>query len=126
MIRGYRDLNVWKKAYALTLKIYEITANFPAEEKFGLVSQMRRASTSIIANIAEGYGKNHTREYIQFISISIGSCNELEVYLLLSKDLGYVIENDFHNIKQEQNEVSKMLFRLRKSLESKLLEVTDD
>ena len=118
-LSGYQELTVWKQAYEMTLSIYGVTREFPKDETYGLVSQMRRASTSIIANIAEGYGKKHLKEYIQFISISIGSCNELEVYLCLSKDLGYLKRSDYEKLRTIHESVSKMLQSLRRSLENK-------
>ncbi len=121
MLKSYKNLKVWNKAYELTLKIYQITRYFPKEETYGLTSQMRRASTSIIANIAEGSGKNHIGEFIQFISIAIGSCNELEVYLELSIDLNYLKKKEYEKLNIIHVEISKMLFGLRKSLEHKIL-----
>ena len=119
MSRGYKNLLVWKKSYDLTLKIYEQTNNYPDTEKYGLISQMRRASVSITANIVEGHGKKYTGEFIKYISTSIGSCNELGLYLSLSKDLGYLSKEDYDNLKSFHNEVCKMLFGLRNSLERK-------
>ena len=119
MVKGYRNLDVWKKGYLLTKKIYEATERFPKEERYGLVSQMRRASVSIIANIAEGYGRNHLGEYIQFVSYAIGSSNELEVYLLLSNDLKYLDDDLSAELLSLHKEVSKMLIGLRTSLENK-------
>ena len=83
------------------------------------MSQMRRSSVSIIANIAEGYGRNHLGEYIQFVSYSIGSSNELEVYLLLANDLKYLDDDLYAEILSIHKEVSKMLIGLRTSLENK-------
>lgn len=119
MANGYRKLDVWNKAYLLTKNIYEVTGRFPKEEMYGLVSQMRRASVSIIANIAEGYGRNHLGEYIQFVSYAIGSSNELEVYILLSKDLKYLDDDTQTEMLSIHNEVGKMLNGLRTSLENK-------
>ena len=95
MSHGYFKLSVWKKAYDQTLKIYHLTKSFPKNETYGIISQMRRASSSIIANIAEGYGKRNLSEYIHFISIAISSSNELEVFLLLSRDLKYWFISQF-------------------------------
>ena len=119
MAKGYRNLNVWSKGYLLTKKVYEATEIFPKEEVYGLVSQMRRSSVSIIANIAEGYGRNHLGEYIQFVSYAIGSSNELEVYLLLAKDLKYLDDDSYTELLSMHSEVGKMLIGLRTSLENK-------
>ena len=114
---SYKKLQIWKKSFGLTLRIYDETRSYPSAEAFGLVSQMRRASSSIIANLAEGYNKNHLGEYIHSVSIEIGSCNELEVYLLLSNELGYLKQESFDELISVHKEIGKMLFRLRKPLE---------
>ena len=119
MGKGYKDLDVWNKSYLLTKKIYDATEGFPKEEMYGLVSQMRRASVSIVANIAEGYGRNHLGEYIQFVSYAIGSSNELEVYLLLSNDLKYLDDGLQSELSSLHKEISIMLLCLRTSLEEK-------
>ena len=98
---------------------YKITKFYPKEETYGLISQMRRASVSIIANLAEGCGKKHIRELIKFVSIAIGSSNEIGVYLNLSKDLKYINVPSFKRLISDYNEISKMLYSLRKSLELK-------
>ena len=119
MSHGYYNLSVWKKAYQLTLKIYKFTKSYPKIETYSIISQMRRASSSVIANIAEGYGKRNLPEYIHFISIAISSCNELEVFLLLSKDLNYLNKKDFDYLMKSHIEITKMLLGLRKALENK-------
>lgn len=119
MLLGYNNLKVWKKSYNLTLKIYEITKSFPDYEIYGIISQMRRAATSIIANIAEGYGKKKLTGYIHYISIAISSCNELGVYIRLSRDLKYVKKDECEYIESVHEEIIKMLFGLKKSLELK-------
>jgi four helix bundle protein len=113
---AYRDLRVWNEAYELAVEIYKITKDFPDHERYGLTSQMRRASVSVPANIAEGYGRKHPKEYNQFISIALGSCNELEVYLLLSKDLGYIDETAKNRLLEKNLEIGKMLSNLRSTL----------
>lgn len=121
---GYKNLDVWNRAYDHTLIIYNKTKRYPDDEKFGLLSQMRRASTSIITNLAEGYGKNSLKDFIRFVSISIGSYNELEVCLLLSKDLGYLSDDDYNKLNKEHDIIGKMLFSLRKGLKRKLDRIT--
>src|SRR5215813_8067772 len=88
-IRSYRDLRVWQTAMDLTVSVYDITASFPIHERFGLISQLRRASISIASNIAEGHGRSTRGEYLQHISIARGSTIEVEVQLLLAERLGY-------------------------------------
>ena len=119
MMNGYNNLKVWNKAYKLTLKIYSLTKKYPKEETYGLTSQMRRASVSIIANIAEGYSKRSLNEYIHFVTIALGSCNELEVHIMLSNDLKYLKKEDYNYTKTRQEEITKMLLGLRKALEKK-------
>lgn len=88
--KDFRDLEVWQEAHRLTLEIYKITATFPKEEVYGLTSQFRRASVSVELNIAEGYGRHHYAEEINFLYLSRGSISETQSCLLISKDLKYV------------------------------------
>ena len=90
MLKNYKELKVWQKSYELCLEIYRITAKFPKEERYGLTSQIRRAAVSVPSNIAEGYGRKTTPEYIRFLYIAYGSNCELETQILLSGDLGYI------------------------------------
>ncbi|MBI5096602.1 MAG: four helix bundle protein [Nitrospirae bacterium] len=90
MLKSYKELKVWQKAYHLCIEIYKITKDFPKEERYVLTSQVRRASVSVPSNIAEGYGRKTTREYIQALYVAYGSNCELETQILLSGDLGYI------------------------------------
>ena len=119
MSQGYKKLNVWQNSYNLTLEIYSTTKQFPKEERYGLTSQMRRASTSVIANIAEGNSKRYLKEYIRHLNYSLGSTNELEVYLLLSKDLEYITGDIYVKLNNNNEVIGKMLFRLIESLKKK-------
>ena len=104
-ITGFRDLHVWQCAYDLTLDLYRTTQSFPKDESFGLTSQIRRAASSVPANIAEGYERNHRKEYLQFLFIAKGSIGELDTYLLLARDIGYLPLSDFeqtYTAKQER------------------------
>jgi four helix bundle protein len=112
----YKDLIVWKKSIEMTLNIYELTKKFPASEKYGLVSQARRAAISIPSNIAEGSGKNSNIDFKRFLSIALGSCNELETQLLISNKLNYISESEYHKTEYEIHEVQNMLYGLQKSL----------
>ena len=116
MLRNYKELKVWQKTYHLSLEIYKATANFPAEEKFGLTSQIRRASISIPSNIAEGYGRNTTNKYIRFLNISYGSICELETQILISGDLGYIKNTKLNKLTDKILEVERMLKALINSL----------
>jgi four helix bundle protein len=91
------------------LEIYRVTNNFPKEELYGIVSQMRRSAISIPCNIAEGYRRGHRKEYIQFLHIAQGSCGELETLLSLSKDLEFLEGRTFNNLYQSQDEISRLL-----------------
>lgn len=115
-ITSVEDLTVFKRAHALTLSIYKITTEFPSDEKFGLVSQMRRAASSIPTNLMEGGHRSNKGEYRQFVGIARGSAGELKYHLLLSKDLRYLSEQQYENLKVEIDEISKMLRGLVKSL----------
>ncbi len=108
----YKDLMVWQKSMLLARRIYEITTRFPLDEKFGMVSQMRRCSVSIPSNIAEGYGREGEREHSHFLFISLGSSNELETQLILSHGFQYVDNQDYQEIMDLNSEVNKMLSSL--------------
>ena len=108
----YKDLTVWQKSMTLARRIYEITARYPEEERFGLVSQMLRCSVSIPSNIAEGYGRETEREHSHFLLISLGSSNELETQLILSYDFRYVKQQDYQEVIDLNSEVNKMLSSL--------------
>ena len=115
-IRDYKDLHVWQKGMQLAKGIYLLTGRFPSEEKFGLVSQMRRAAVSIPSNIAEGQARNTTGEFVQFISHAEGSAAEVDTQLRLSIELGYYSTNDLEAVFRLLTDVQKMLKRLRYSL----------
>ena len=101
---------MWQKAHGLVLEIYKITKTFPGDERFGLISQMRRASVLIAANIAEGFKKRGTKDKMNFYNISQGSSEELRYYFILAKDLGYVAAND--DVLREIDATCRMLTSL--------------
>lgn len=111
-MQNYKELKVWEKSHSLTLKIYEITKAFPREELFGLVSQMRRASSSIPANIAEGCGKLTQLDLAKYLNIALGSANEIDYFLILSRDLDYINLNQFEESEKLINEIKAMLIVL--------------
>jgi four helix bundle protein len=115
-IKTHKDLDVWKEAMALAKGIYELTRDFPKEETYGLVSQIRRAAVSIPSNLAEGAARNSNKEFIQYLYVSLGSLAELETQLLLSRDLGYA-QNEEINERVER--VRKLLLGLIKYLKGK-------
>jgi four helix bundle protein len=118
-LKSYRDLDVGRKAMILAREIYRATARYPNDEKFGLVSQMRRAAVSIPSNIAEGHARSGAGEFKHFISIAMGSVAELETQVILSADLGLLDEDAECHLLRQLDEVGKMLRGLFKSLTSK-------
>ena len=121
MLKNYKELKVWQKAYQLCIKIYKITKGFPKEERYGLPSQMRRAAVSVPSNIAEGYGRKTTQEYMQALYIAYGSNCELETQILLSGDLGYIKSDDLKNLQRDMGDIERMLKALITSLKTKPL-----
>jgi four helix bundle protein len=118
--RPHRDLEVWKKSHELVLKVYEMTKAFPKSETYALTDQIRRAASSVPANIVEGQSRNTTKEYLQFLYNARGSLEEVRYFLLLSKDLGYLDKNIAESLEGNSETLSKMLNGLIKSLTSKL------
>jgi four helix bundle protein len=119
MLKSYKDLLVWQKAYDLCLEIYRVTKEFPADERYGLTSQLRRAAVSVPSNIAEGYGRKTTPDYIRALYIAYGSICEVETQVLLSHDLHYVKAGDMKNLEEDIGEVERMLKALIRALEGK-------
>jgi len=109
VVRDFRKLKVWEKGHLLTIDIYQLTHDFPREELYGLVSQMRRSASSIPTNLAEGCGRGTEAELARFMQISMGSASELEYQLLLSKDLGFVDDETYAKLNNQVLEVKKML-----------------
>ena len=119
MLKNFKELTVWQKSYKLCLEIYRLTKIFPDDERYGLTSQMRRAAVSVSSNIAEGYGRKTTPEYIHSLYIAYGSICELETQILLSVDLNYINPDNMRKVQDDLNEVERMIKALIKSLESK-------
>ncbi len=113
---GFKQIVAWQKGYQLSLDIYRETSGFPRSEIYGLVTQMRRAATGIPANIAEGYNRQHRKEYVQFLSVANGSLAELETYMLLARDLGFLKPGAFEALSDRHTEVARLLYGLLKSL----------
>lgn len=111
-MQNYKDLKVWEKAHFFTLNVYEETKLFPKEELYSLTNQLRRAASSVPANIAEGCGKNTNLEFAHFLNIALGSSNEAEYFLILCKDLKYLKEEKFNQLYNQINEVKGMLIAL--------------
>ena len=114
-IKSFTDLNAWKEGHKLVLMIYDITKQFPKEEIFGLVSQIRRCAVSITSNIAEGFSRLSYKEKARFYSISLGSTTELQNQLLIAKDVNYITKEQFQNIAEQSIKVHKITNGLIKS-----------
>ena len=115
--KHYKELLVWQKGMALAKLVYRLTVRFPWEEKFGLTSQIRRASVSVPSNIAEGQARQSTKEFLQFLSHAEGSLAELETQVLLGVELGFVWPEDVKEILATIDELQKMLVGLKRKLE---------
>jgi four helix bundle protein len=118
--KHYKELLVWQKGMSLAKSVYGLTARFPTEERFGLVSQMPRAAISVPSSIAEGQARRGTREFLQFLSHASGSLAELETQLLLSVDMKYCSENEVESVAGLISELQKMIAALRRTLEGSL------
>jgi four helix bundle protein len=111
-MQNYKELKVWEKAHSFTLKVYEASQSFPKDELYSLTNQLRRAASSIPANIAEGCGKNSQSDFAHFLNIALGSANEAEYFLILSTDLNYLKVADFSKLYETINEIKAMLIAL--------------
>ena len=115
-IKTYRDLVVWQKSMALVAEVYKLTKSFPKDEVYGLTSQMRRCAVSIPSNIAEGYGRNSTSDYVRFLRIATGSLYELQTQMEISYRLDYLKRADFDRLYESSREVERMLSSLSRKL----------
>ncbi|RJR42819.1 MAG: four helix bundle protein [Deltaproteobacteria bacterium] len=115
--RAYRDLRVWKEAIDFVKEVYLITAKFPSTEIYGLTNQIRRAAVSIPANIAEGQGRNSSKEFRQFLGIALGSVSELETHLIISNKIEYLSQDELDPLLVNLDDFRKMLKSLSNSLQ---------
>ena len=118
-MRLHKNLDVWRDSVKLAASVYKLTEIFPAEEKFGLTSQMRRASVSISSNIAEGAARQSKKEYIQFLYIASGSASELDTQLDISEEIGLVKSEQLKTLRDSVDSVSRMLQGLIRSLKKR-------
>jgi four helix bundle protein len=116
-LKSYRELDVWQKSVDLVEQTYVLTRRFPDEERFGLISQLRRAAVSVPANIAEGYGRKHRAEYAHHVSMARGSFFEWETHMVIAMRLGYATEGQVVQLRQVAQDVGKMLNRLIAALD---------
>lgn len=115
----FESLKAYREAHLFVIEIYKATKNFPRHELFGLVSQIRRASTSVVANIVEGNARNHKKEFIQFLYLSNGSLEEVKYYLLLARDLDYLNDAQYKHLQDKAENISRMINGLIKYLKTK-------
>ncbi len=111
-VKDYKDLKVWQRGIEIVDKIYSVTAKFPKEEVYGLVVQMRKAAVSIPSNIAEGFVRHYTKEYKQFLYISLGSCAELDTQLIISYRRKYTKKKELEELAEDINHETRMLVSL--------------
>ena len=117
-VGGYRQLAVYERSYKAGLAVYAMTKRYPEEERYGITSQIRRASTSIPLNIAEGYAKRSSQEeFRRFLVMALGSANEMNVLLDYSRDLGYIPPKQYEEASREYDEIGKMLQGMIKRIE---------
>ena len=121
MLKSYKELKVWQKAYDVCLLVYKTTGAFPSDERYGLTAQARRSAVSVPSNIAEGYGRKTTADYVRMLYIALGSLCELETQIMLSEDLSYRKKDRVTDLKNSISEVERMLKALIRSLEEKHL-----
>jgi four helix bundle protein len=118
-VSSYRDLRVWQMGMKLVTEIYEVTKGFPPSEQYGLTSQLRRAAVSIPTNIAEGFGRRTTKDYINFLTIARGSAMEVETLLLISHNLEYLPQPKLDDLLEQTNHLARSLNALISSLQHK-------
>ena len=115
-ITNFRDLQVWQLGKQIVVNVYRATKEFPADERFGLISQMRRAAVSIPSNVAEGFNRRNNKEYCQFLHIALGSCGELETQVEVSFDLGYLPQEERGRLVEQLDHEQRMLRNLAAKL----------
>lgn len=115
-IKSYRDLKIWQKGMALAKQAYIVSSKFPVDEKFGLTSQIRRASVSVPSNIAEGHGRGSTGDYVRFLLIARGSLYEIETQIMLADDLSFVDKSAVQTILEASAEIGRMMNSLIQKL----------
>ena len=115
-VKSYKKFSVWQQAHLLAQKVYEVTKKFPKEEQYGITSQLRRAALSVPCNIVEGSGRQGQKELKHFLNIALGSLLETEYLLEFAKDIGYLDENEYHEIELLRNKVGARLWNFYRAL----------
>jgi four helix bundle protein len=116
-IRTYQDLIAWQKSFSVGMEVYRATDHFPDRERFGLTIQLRRSAVSVPSNIAEGFGRGSTADYIRFLKVARGSIYELDTQLLFAKELGYLPDDGYTGLKERLDEAERVLAGLIRSLD---------
>jgi len=120
-LNNFKELKIWKNAMNLSVSIYSLTKNLPLDEKYGLISQIKRSAVSIASNIAEGAGRNSKKEFLNFLSMAQGSSYELMTQILLLKELDFNVDDkDIEAIIDQIDHIQRMNFKLQKSLKQSL------
>nr|WP_199002486.1 four helix bundle protein [Flavobacterium sp. ASV13] len=120
-MKPHKKLNSWIKSFEFVKEIYLVTNQFPSDEKFGITSQIRRASVSVPVNIAEGAARKGLKEFIHFLHISLGSLSELDTLILLSKELNFITEKNCEQLIEKLDIIGKLIYGLIKNLENRLV-----
>ena len=122
-MHNYKELKIWNKAMELGVDVYKVAAEFPSDEKYGLVSQIRRSAVSIASNIAEGAGRNSNKEFLHFLSIAHGSCYELQTQLILSQKLKIVSDVNIEKLISDITEIQKMNYKFQDTLKKNKIQL---
>jgi four helix bundle protein len=120
IIKSFEDLDVWRKAHELALEVFAMSRDFPKEERFGVTNQLRRAAASVPANIAEGFGRRTTKDFLRHLDIAGGSLDETRYFLILARDLGFLTAEKYVSLRRKADEVGKLLGALCNSLRRRL------
>lgn len=118
-MHNIKDLKIWNKAIDLAIRTYEVSGKFPADERFGLISQIRRCAISIPSNISEGAGRNTKGEFKQFLGIANGSCYELQTQIVIAQKLAFISNEDCSDILNRIDELQKMNYKLQSAIKEK-------
>jgi four helix bundle protein len=118
--KDFQEIPAWKIAHEATLRVYKLTKGFPKEELYGLTSQLRRAASSVAANIVEGFYRNTTKELLSFLYNARGSCGEVFYHLILARDLKYISQSDFQSLSNTYRDLGKQLSNWIRSLKRRI------
>jgi len=124
-LKSFRELTVWQRAHELVLKVFRMTERFPRSDQFGIVAQVRRSSSSVTANIAEGFGRGTTREFLRSLQIARGELEETRYFMLLSGDLGRITKEEFEDVNVHCDSVGQLINALGRALRGKLQDAGD-